>query len=121
MHLYTEYGLKMNNTNTDAILLGCDAVWICRYIFSPEDEESMFLQNVSIYLQIHKTSQPRRITLSYHHPENLKSHKCKYCIQRETVSFPEHKCELLFLKVIIYTYLLANKNYDEETHFLIFK
>jgi hypothetical protein len=31
-------------------------------IFSPEDEDSMFLRNVGIYLQIYKVSQLRRTT-----------------------------------------------------------
>jgi hypothetical protein len=35
----------------------------------PEDEDSMFLRNIGVYLQIHKAFLPRHL-----HRENLKSH-----------------------------------------------
>jgi hypothetical protein len=42
----------------DVCIPGCNAVWT----FGPEDEASMFLRNVSIFLQVHTALQPRRPT-----------------------------------------------------------
>jgi hypothetical protein len=33
-------------------------------VFSPEDEDDMFFQNIGIYLQVHIASQPRKPTFT---------------------------------------------------------
>jgi hypothetical protein len=45
-------------------LLGSNAMWTCRKHFSPEDGDSMFLQNIGVCLQVHMVLLPRRPSAS---------------------------------------------------------
>jgi hypothetical protein len=53
------------------------------YIFSPEDEDSKFVRNVGIYLQVHTALQPRRPTSRSY----LTSSFSKSRTPKENVSF----------------------------------
>jgi hypothetical protein len=88
-------GLSYNFNFLRFCSLDCNALRICRYkcfggiYCSSEEEGSMFLRNIGIYLQVHTVLQPKRPTLA----SPVHTHNFTYDIKFNMQRIINYRCQ----------------------------